>query len=688
MIVTCPGCDSNYRVPNEKVPPGGARMRCPLCSTDFLAKLPDDDSPDTPPTPKPKVPPLPAAASSTGFSPPVPAASGGLPLPAARPNPFAKAPASGDAAASPPPFAERSLPPYASPPGTYPSPPAGPAPAAAQAPFATAAPPGPASPAPLDSGAYGPGNTADSWPAPMPAQAASPAPFALGAPPPPQPAHVPPPPPPQQHQPAYEPPPPPPAAAYAPAPMPPAPTGFAPPYAAIPPPVPAGAYPGAPAAPPPPPPAALVGPSPPPAAPFADGGADVLDFDPLDDDIFGEGRPSGSSAVPRDVTGIFPRPDLEPPFAAPPPPAGRPPPLAPQPISSPNAGYAAPPAPPPASPFGGSSYPPTGAPAPTAGPFGGASYPPAGVPADDPFGEPGFSADLFTDEGAAPQPPGPAVASPTPSGASFPLAGAAPGDDDDPFAAVFDAALAAAAVPAPAQSSPGAASASFSEPPDSSADEGKAGMKAALSRAMDAKRRAGALKEEQSPTSRGFNAPAFSLDDPSQEVAVEAPASPTANPTSRIAEAQAQDAPPASAPPSAEPPPASAKPPRRPLPRAVKEGVAWGALAVSALVLVGGLLLTGWTLGKLPLDDTLMPIAERQLGVRPPWSSIGLDQRPLNELEKAAEKAREERDLAVEASAWRRVLARAPEHEDARRRLRKLLALLGEPRELDDVARK
>src|SRR5690606_5667057 len=108
----------------------------------------------------------------------------------------------------------------------------------------------------------------------------------------------------------------------------------------------------------------------------------------------------------------------------------------------------------------------------------------------------------------------------------------------------------------------------------------------------------------------------------------------------------------------------------------------------STLLLVSGAVFTAWTLGDLPLDDTLMPFVERELGVRPPRSFIGLDDRPLNELEKAAENARNERDLALEASAWRRVLVSAPDHEDARRRLRKLLTLLGEQRELDELSQK
>lgn len=48
MIVTCPGCSSKYRVKNESVPTDGARMKCPKCSTMFLAKPPPAGTPEPP----------------------------------------------------------------------------------------------------------------------------------------------------------------------------------------------------------------------------------------------------------------------------------------------------------------------------------------------------------------------------------------------------------------------------------------------------------------------------------------------------------------------------------------------------------------------------------------------------------------------------------------------------------------
>lgn len=56
MIVTCPGCASNYRVRNEVVPPTGAQMRCPKCSTMFLAKPPTRDADGAQITPTPHRP--------------------------------------------------------------------------------------------------------------------------------------------------------------------------------------------------------------------------------------------------------------------------------------------------------------------------------------------------------------------------------------------------------------------------------------------------------------------------------------------------------------------------------------------------------------------------------------------------------------------------------------------------------
>ncbi len=118
MIVTCPGCASKYRVRNEAVPVGGARMRCPKCDTLFLAKPPASggDAVDDPSSLFQQLNP-----SSTGAFAPVPRSSPGVAVPPTAQPPFMGAPP------------QPSLPPTAQPPfmGAPPQPPAQPAPTGA-----------------------------------------------------------------------------------------------------------------------------------------------------------------------------------------------------------------------------------------------------------------------------------------------------------------------------------------------------------------------------------------------------------------------------------------------------------------------------------------------------------------------------------------------------------------------------
>jgi predicted Zn finger-like uncharacterized protein len=44
VIVTCPSCDSKYRVRDEAVPPEGAELQCPTCSAVFVAQRPKVDA--------------------------------------------------------------------------------------------------------------------------------------------------------------------------------------------------------------------------------------------------------------------------------------------------------------------------------------------------------------------------------------------------------------------------------------------------------------------------------------------------------------------------------------------------------------------------------------------------------------------------------------------------------------------
>jgi hypothetical protein len=124
---------------------------------------------------------------------------------------------------------------------------------------------------------------------------------------------------------------------------------------------------------------------------------------------------------------------------------------------------------------------------------------------------------------------------------------------------------------------------------------------------------------------------------------------------------------------------------RKEMPAWVGEAFGWLSLGIAGVVFIGGLTMAGWASHALDLDAALMPTMERGFGVRPPRSSVGLDDAVLGELEEAAKTRRAERDWGLEAVAWRRVLGHAPEKESARRRLAKLLRLLGETRPVDAV---
>src|SRR6266566_778468 len=128
MNVTCPSCETVYRVDPSKVPAGGVRARCAVCSNVF---------------------PVNAASATAQRSPAAPGGPGSAPrppAPPAAPAPPAPAPAPPRAPAMPrfsgPIAAPTSAPPppVAAPPRPAPSP-------AARAPVAPAAPAAPAPPA-------------------------------------------------------------------------------------------------------------------------------------------------------------------------------------------------------------------------------------------------------------------------------------------------------------------------------------------------------------------------------------------------------------------------------------------------------------------------------------------------------------------------------------------------------------
>jgi predicted Zn finger-like uncharacterized protein len=99
-------------------------------------------------------------------------------------------------------------------------------------------------------------------------------------------------------------------------------------------------------------------------------------------------------------------------------------------------------------------------------------------------------------------------------------------------------------------------------------------------------------------------------------------------------------------------------------------------VAVGVIVFVLSVVFAGWTTGALPLDNTLMPIAEKTLGVRPPRSHVGRDLRTPLEIDTRVTRAVEDGDL-VEA-AVHATRAASAEETDARREARyKALKALG-----------
>src|SRR6266480_3636503 len=134
MNVTCPSCETVYRVDPSKVPAGGVRARCAVCSNVFpvnasIATPPMAPAPATPkPPPVAPAPPAPAPAPPRAAPPAAPRT-----VPAAPPPP---APAAAPAA----PAMRPAAPPAAPLPRAAPAPP--PAPRAPATPAAPAAPAG------------------------------------------------------------------------------------------------------------------------------------------------------------------------------------------------------------------------------------------------------------------------------------------------------------------------------------------------------------------------------------------------------------------------------------------------------------------------------------------------------------------------------------------------------------------
>jgi cellulose synthase operon protein C len=73
MKVACPTCSSNLNIDDTKIPPGGARIKCPTCKNIFPVKPGGGGGPEAVP--------LPGASAPTSPVPAAPRASGAVPLP-------------------------------------------------------------------------------------------------------------------------------------------------------------------------------------------------------------------------------------------------------------------------------------------------------------------------------------------------------------------------------------------------------------------------------------------------------------------------------------------------------------------------------------------------------------------------------------------------------------------------------
>src|SRR5205085_2915253 len=91
MNVTCPSCETVYRVDPAKVPPGGVRARCAVCSSVFPVN-PATGAAAPAVAAAPRAPAAPASAAAPSPAPPARAPAAAAPAPAARVAPAAPAP--------------------------------------------------------------------------------------------------------------------------------------------------------------------------------------------------------------------------------------------------------------------------------------------------------------------------------------------------------------------------------------------------------------------------------------------------------------------------------------------------------------------------------------------------------------------------------------------------------------------
>ena len=106
----------------------------------------------------------------------------------------------------------------------------------------------------------------------------------------------------------------------------------------------------------------------------------------------------------------------------------------------------------------------------------------------------------------------------------------------------------------------------------------------------------------------------------------------------------------------------------------------WVFLVVGAASAVGGVVFAAWTSEAIDLDARLMPVVERSLGVHPPFSFVGADSVPLDELRREATARESAGDLPAAVVLWRRVLARDADDATAKTTLPRVMLALGERR--------
>jgi hypothetical protein len=112
-------------------------------------------------------------------------------------------------------------------------------------------------------------------------------------------------------------------------------------------------------------------------------------------------------------------------------------------------------------------------------------------------------------------------------------------------------------------------------------------------------------------------------------------------------------------------------------PSAVLQAFSWLTLLFACVVVVGGGAFSAWTAGIVDLDAAVLPVLEAKVGIVPPRSYTGRDDVTVDELLRAAEKARATQDLVGEGVFLKRAAETAPLDVELKDRLARVLKALG-----------